>query len=658
MKKPELLMPAGNVEALHAALEGGADAIYLGMKEFNARGRAFNFSPHQLVEIIEKAHQQKAKIYITLNTLIKNKELPKLLDTLHFLEKIQVDAVIIQDWGVYNLIHRYFKKLSIHASTQMGNHNSLGTCFSKKKSIERIILARELSMDEMQKISSKSPVELEIFIHGALCYSFSGMCLFSSFLGGQSANRGLCKQPCRRMYQSEENKDYIFNLKDNQQLQQISFFKQNGIRSLKVEGRLKSAEYVYRVAKAYRLAIDEPERIQEAEALLNLDLGREKTAYFLGGNVKQAISDDTYTGKPLGAIQSLSDSHILFHSDIDIKIGNRLRIKPRKAKEGMPFKVEKVEKQQNELYHISGKIPQEAKKGDQIYLTDFRDQKFPSKLNTDQTILPERINPKYKQKILDSNRSKGQNARSEELFIRVDSIAWMKKIFLPNINGLILNLSKAEWKEFNPQVKFLQKNRHKIIIELPKFIPEGSISFYRDLIQQLSRAGFKRFSLSHLSQKEMVSKELELMSNENVYTMNDASITFLKHEGIDDFIFPLENEFDNLKASVHKDGIVPVYFYPALFYSRMPVKANDFTSDKKEDFHKIVRDGITNIYPDIPVSLLQYTDKLRAAGFKRFLIDLSFEKPSGNRLETLIKRLRKSAQVQPSSNFNFTKGLE
>ncbi|MFO8053666.1 MAG: U32 family peptidase, partial [Bacteroidales bacterium] len=479
---------------------------------------------------------------------------------------------------------------------------------------------------------------------------------FSSYLGGQSANRGLCKQPCRRHYQTDKQEGFPFNLKDNQQLENIALLKQAGIKSLKVEGRLKSAEYVYRIAKAYRLVLDEPHRQQEAYQLLNFDPGREKTGYFLQGNITDAISDDPYSGKLLGRIEEVSEKQMLISTTNDITPGNRLRVRPNTAAEGTPFKVVRVEKQSDRLFKITGNIPANAKRSDRVYLTELRQERFPSKIDTRSVKLPKRTSPEHIKEIVNSVKPKSKTPTQEEVFVRADSIAWIRKIAFPHITGLILNLSRSEWESFRPDTRVMQRYADKIIVELPKFIPENTLPFYQNLISKLQKAGFRRFSLSHLSQKLLCTNALQLISNENVYTLNDAAVRFIKQEGIHDCIFPLENDWENLQSSVYKEGILPVYFTPSLFYSRMPVQAKEFTSDKNEKFHRTTIDGITHIYPDIPVSLLQYTHRLRQAGFKRFLIDLSFEKPSGNRLETLLKRLGKSEQVQPSGNFNFVKG--
>ncbi len=259
--KPELLLPAGNIESFYAALEGGADAIYLGLKQFNARGRAKNFTNTQLPPILKEAKKHNVQVYITLNTVVKNQEIPELMDYLHFLSIAGVDGIIIQDWGVYYIAKRFFPKLKLHASTQLGIHNSVGTNFSESRGFQRVVLARELILTELQLICKKSRIETEVFVHGSLCYSFSGMCLYSSYAGGRGANRGICTQNCRRVYSTQKKEQYLFNLKDNQAIDYLEELTKIGVSSLKIEGRMKSGEYTYRVAKAYRLTLDDKKNI-------------------------------------------------------------------------------------------------------------------------------------------------------------------------------------------------------------------------------------------------------------------------------------------------------------------------------------------------------------------------------------------------------------
>ena len=197
----------------------------------------------------------------------------------------------------------------------MGIHNSLGTKFLKEKDFQRTVLARELTLNELERIVKTSPIESEVFVHGALCYSFSGMCLFSSYTGGRGANRGMCAQPCRREYEDKNHKKFLFNLKDNQLLEYIPKLTKMGVSSLKVEGRMKSGEYTFRVGSAYRMALDDESKIVLAQQQLELDFGRLKTSYFAGGEVKSAISEVASTG-----ILSVSYTHLTLPKSDIVKI--------------------------------------------------------------------------------------------------------------------------------------------------------------------------------------------------------------------------------------------------------------------------------------------------------------------------------------------------
>ena len=198
--KPEFLSPAGSLEAFFAAMEKGADAVYAGLRDFSARAKAKNFTLSQMERMTAYAHGNGKKVYVTLNTLVKEAELPLLIDNLAALEAMRVDGVILQDLAVARLAREYFPGIPLHASTQMTIHNSLGVRQLEELGFERVVLARELHIDEIKSIVAPSQAEIECFIHGALCFSISGQCFFSSFLGGHSGNRGRCAQPCRRQY--------------------------------------------------------------------------------------------------------------------------------------------------------------------------------------------------------------------------------------------------------------------------------------------------------------------------------------------------------------------------------------------------------------------------------------------------------------------------
>ena len=262
MKKPELLAPVGNKESLFAAIEAGCDAVYLGGTSFGARKFASNFNQEEMKEAILYAHQYGVKVYVTVNTLIYENEVEEFLKYIEFLHKANVDAVIMQDIGMMDLVRKTYPNLSIHASTQMHIHNLEGVQFVSNLGLERVVLARETSIDEIKKIKQNTNIELEIFIHGALCMSYSGQCLMSSLIGGRSGNRGTCTQCCRLPYDFisdgvKINKDsYLLSTKDLNSIKYLNELLALGIDSLKIEGRMKSPEYVYQVVHLYRMAID------------------------------------------------------------------------------------------------------------------------------------------------------------------------------------------------------------------------------------------------------------------------------------------------------------------------------------------------------------------------------------------------------------------
>lgn len=263
----ELLAPAGSREAFTAAVASGADAVYLGGRAFGARAYAANFSDEELAEVVRDAHLVGVSIFVTVNTLIDNEEVPALMDYLRHLYECGVDAAILQDVGAAAVARRVAPNLPLHASTQMTVHNLAGVEFMARQGFSRAILARELSMADIRHICRHSPIEIETFIHGALCISYSGQCLMSSMIGGRSGNRGRCAQPCRLPYtlvdaagrdllSGQDAGEYLLSPKDFNTIEHIPELIEAGVRSFKIEGRMKRPEYVAVVVDSYRRAID------------------------------------------------------------------------------------------------------------------------------------------------------------------------------------------------------------------------------------------------------------------------------------------------------------------------------------------------------------------------------------------------------------------
>ncbi len=256
----ELLAPAGSMAAALAAFDAGADAVYCGLKSFNARERTENFTLEEMSKTIAHAHKLGKKLYVAFNTLIKDGEIDAAGAALAELDILKPDAIIVQDLGVAKMAREFFPGLTLHASTQMGIHNSAGLALAKGLGLKRVILERQCTLGEISQMAKKSPVELEVFIHGALCCCLSGCCMFSSWLGGWSGNRGKCKQPCRRRVFNQEGNGFFFSTKDLCALEALPRLAEIGIKSLKIEGRLRKSDYVTNAVEGYRMALDcEPE---------------------------------------------------------------------------------------------------------------------------------------------------------------------------------------------------------------------------------------------------------------------------------------------------------------------------------------------------------------------------------------------------------------
>ena len=262
--RPELLSPAGSYEGMLAALSAGADAVYAGGRAFGARANAVNFTDEELLRAIDYTNLHDKKLYLTVNTLCKDREIEELFAYLTPLYEQGLAGVIVQDLGIINILKNYFPGLLIHASTQMTITSSRGAELLKSLGAERIVPSRELSLEEIKAIKSETDIELECFIHGAMCYSYSGACLFSSFLGGRSGNRGRCAQPCRLPYTLYENgkainsqrEQYILSMKDMCTVDILPELIEAGIDSFKIEGRMKKSDYTYNVTGIYRKYID------------------------------------------------------------------------------------------------------------------------------------------------------------------------------------------------------------------------------------------------------------------------------------------------------------------------------------------------------------------------------------------------------------------
>lgn len=299
----ELLSPAGDFDTALAAFDAGADAVYCGLADFSARAFAKNFTPDELRDLMRVARERSRKVYVTFNTLVEEEELPRAAEALSLLESLEVDGVIVQDIGVARLCARHFPRLSLHASTQLVAHNLEGVLALKELGFRRVVLARELTLEEVSSIAKRCGVEIECFIHGALCYSLSGLCLFSAMEKSRSGNRGRCAYCCRLPFDGA----YPFSMKDLRLGEDARLLAQAGVASLKIEGRMKSALYVASVVKRYREILDgAPQTLTDAD--LETVFSRRTTPLYLHGERDDVIEPEAlgHLGTPIGEVKRVT----------------------------------------------------------------------------------------------------------------------------------------------------------------------------------------------------------------------------------------------------------------------------------------------------------------------------------------------------------------
>ena len=357
----EILAPAGSMECLKAAIAAGADAVYTGGALFGARAYAHNLTEEELLEAIDYVHLHGRRLYLTVNTLIKDREMEKqMYDYLLPYYRQGLDAVIVQDIGLFRFIRKHFPDLPIHASTQMTLTGVDGAKFLEKEGAQRIVTSRELSMAEVKKIADETELEIESFVHGALCYCYSGQCLFSSFIGGRSGNRGQCAQPCRLPYQIDGKKPAdLMSLKDLCTIDILPELIDAGVDSFKIEGRMKSPSYVGYVTRLYRKLIDNHTNkvTSEEENNLKILFNRDFTSGYLFNDKVMNTSTSNHQGLEIGRVLEVTPKKI------KIKLTNNLY-----QEDGIRFKNSNLGMIANFIYNEKDLLINTANKGDIIYL--------------------------------------------------------------------------------------------------------------------------------------------------------------------------------------------------------------------------------------------------------------------------------------------------
>jgi len=366
-------------------------------------------------------------------------------------------------------------------------------------------------------------------------------------------------------------------------------------------------------------------------------------------------------GLKIGQITDIARKSISFRSSVKLENGFRIRIRTENDDQQLYVKMENFRFDGN-VYQVQADLFGKIAKGDDVLLVRIKTQSFSSRLGNEHALPELKKLTVSKQELIQNLQIKSVSQTKQSLFVRIGAPEWIAKLRFEDYDGVILSFKRSDWTRFDLSMPILKQNTQKVRIEFPKFIAENQLDFYRDLAEKLVSEGFSHFILSHLSQKMLIPAEAKISTNENVYVLNDATAKMLNDEKVDEFVYPFENDLENLLSMRNKQGIVPLYYYPELFYSRMPVKieqqTNLFADETNKKFRRVIKDGITIVYPTIPVALFHYRQLLEKNGFSRFLIDYTGEIINSNVVKRVLKKYQNSESVNPSSNFNFKLGLK
>ena len=675
----ELLAPAGSLEIFKGVIESGADAVYVGGSMFGARAYANNFTEEELLEAIDFAHLRGVKVYLTVNTLIKNSEFSKLYDYLLVYYKRGLDAVIVQDLGVVKAIHEYFPSMEIHTSTQMTVTGADGVRFLSQFGVTRVVMAREVSLAEMKRIHEETGMELEAFVHGALCYSYSGQCLFSSILGGRSGNRGRCAQPCRLPYTVEGKKDeYILSLKDMCGIKALDKLHDAGVYSLKIEGRMKQREYACGVVKYYRSYIDSKKPVSNADYDRIKALGNRcgfTDRYYFDHNgsdmvtyVKPNFVSNAAEPSPEKRKLSIEGELVLREGEpgsLTVKRGDvtyKASIEPVSAALKAPLdkkaaidRINKTGDTDFEFSHIKAQI------GENVFVPNGA----LNKLRRDAISgLCDKLLKKYYRndaRYADMSRLtalpehvvKSDAAHDEAINDYTTICSCMTRAQLDTLIGyecfdiFYLDFDMYDRKtliqQFADDVKSLTKRNKKVYLMLPTIFRADSSDYFVSIAKELDKVSFEGFVVKnyeelYLTENLFTGKKVIL--DHNMYTFNDVSKSAFFEHGVSGDTVPLEL---NSREIMHRNNIgsqMIVYGYYPLMTTANCVHKNTKGCDKKQKLIYLkdrynksfavcnnCKECYNTIYNSLPTMLTKNISKLKEAGIRSFRYSFTIETP-------------------------------
>lgn len=695
----ELLAPAGNIEALDAAIGEGADAVYLGLKSFNARLRSSNFAWNQFEAAVHAVHRLGKKIFVTVNTVVEERETERLYRFLAYLEKVGPDGLIIQDFGVLRMVQEFFPSLRLHASTQMNTASARAVNLLSKQGIKRVVLARELGLEEIKQIRANTSAELEVFVHGALCVSESGLCLFSSYLGGKSANRGMCTQACRRFYTADEESGvapgYYFSPCDLQLIDKIPDLVMAGVDSFKIEGRMKSAEYVGSVTAAYRYMLDHWQQdkkgaLATAKRMLATDFARSKTSFWYGfdkasdseqGTVRgseevaqnilnpdQAGGTGIYLGK-IERIRTEKDHTLmamLKGGSYEPDPGDSIRLHRKDDTGRESHKVHITEETENGKWID---IPQGFNIGDEVYLLQTKNMSRRYRHVLPNDLSSYRRQPDARElPVLDLTPLSKNTLASfpAGLYIQVSTISDLFTAQSGQPVRIILELNTETEQDLLIKQTALPISKKQIIISLDPYCSQPVEDHLAETLPALISAGFTVFIVNNPAHIALLKGSgAHCIAGPYLYTFNRWAVSWLENQNIDAFVTPLENSRQNLEATFEPEQrsrvLVNLFAYPSLFRMRFKLPETyrfTYFSDKEDMvFKAISTENGSFVMPDVPFSIVDKLPFIKTAGFSRFLLDFSKTQVRKNQLKQVLSALYKQIPLPDTSRFNWKDGF-
>lgn len=651
----ELMSPAGNIESFIAAIEEDADSIYLGLKKYNARFPAQNFTSFELIKVVNFAHSKDKKIYLTLNIDLKSNELEDIAGILSFCEKIKIDAVIVKDPSIILLYNNFFKdKFDIHLSTQSGITSSYGVRFVKNLNVKRVVLARELTLEEIRKCSQIDGIETEIFCQGSMCFSISGRCLMSSYVGGKSGNRGRCTAPCRVLWEHNGEKKTYFSMKDLSLINNLKEIKESGIKALKIEGRLKNYNWVKQITSVYREVIKNIDK--------DIDLNE------LKNNLLKFSARDMGTGHIYGHSNLIQDSPIWDNfqkEDNSIQRSNILKknfklvfygslgfikceIIIENFKTDFEIEIPLFEKKKAKM-HIFTSIK------DHITHNNFINEDFNVEfIDCDNIYAPSSFLRQISEEITKKVSSFYNGIKDsfynidnkiKEYIISVENIE-KKRILGDYPDKIILNYNQISliknYHNITTIVVYINedidinllkkiKNNYRIIIALPQVIFENNGKKIEKIVKELSDIGFNEFEANSFCGMEIL-KNINCKKHAGIglAVYNHLATRFYKNLGYISVYAPIEGDISIFKSlssfSEIETGII-IFGRPELFITRVESKYFKNKSVFSDKYIKIVcyqDNNVKRFVPEIPLSFIGENFKKDNIKFDNLTADLRF----------------------------------